>query len=511
MLAVSCAAQVHAMVQTKGPTIVDLNVEPTYLYSDTTAYQSTLKESKKARRSVARVDVPAIEASFPADFVEIRSQLIGGAVATNKAQSEGVKTPAELDALIQKYSNPEEFRKLGPQAKLVALQLRALKTYKSFIFRARNYIGKNSITRTMVVTMLRAQLVGVQTFFPLTGTADVNQWEVVFKYITEPQPGMGEPISTDRDLYAFLTHATNDAQSIMNDYSALIKQKQDIWWDNKLFFSFANFASEKDRYVKLGDAELESIYSTMALNLSGLYATTAYSLDGLQDFIRSSGQLFGVDGLDGISRAIVSTNGIDGMTSKSRFQILNAHPNLFKLMPQGKTRMNYAYGYLREAVRSAKTSYNYSLNRGDAGDYLFDGRVANAMFRVTNTSIEQLDQLFEKDEVGSTVVNGERIKVNLSQFYNNPPTHLNSLYPKAWDEGPREITVKAWGKNDKLRNYKYGMAKEWDIAAYKVLFPEIQAVANKPGRTSEVGKYSRIISQTWGTAAFAIPLSMVVF
>lgn len=477
-------------------------------------YNKFIEEIKKSPRSTAAAvtDVPAIEKNFEKDFLQIREELIGNGIAGDKNEK-GVTTVEQLDQLINKYSEPATYKSLSNQAKFVALQLRSLKSFKSFIFRAKLYIGNISATRTMIVTALRTQIAGIQSFFPVLGNASVNHWEVVFNYITQNTPNMGPEIKNDRDLYVFFTQLAYDYAQIVNDFKEIVTENfKPIWWDNKLYMSFASFASEKDRYVLLDKPELYALYSASLMNMSALSSTTAYSFDGLQSSIKSIGQLFGIDSLgDGIS-AIVTGQGAEGMSSYSRIKVLSAYPDLFVLVPDGKKRMSLAYDYLKASVRAARVSYEETKKLPEGKQNLFDPRVANAFTRIGNTSFANVDSLVdEKEVVTSAVLNGERVKVSLKSFYDNPPKRLSDLYPTKWDLSAEHVKLNVPGYSKKgqyLRNYKYGMATEWNLAPYKQIFPDISGNGDK---TKEVPKYARILSQTWGSAVFAIPLGAAIF
>ena len=55
------------------------------------------------------------------------------------------------------------------------------------------------------------------------------------------------------------------------------------------------------------------------------------------------------------------------------------------------------------------------------------------------------------------------------------------------------------------------MATDWDVSEWKKLFPEIKTADSKAGTTQELGRYIRVLSQTWGTSAFAMPLTFFVY
>lgn len=473
-------------------------------------FVSDVKKSPKGRAS-ANVDVPAIEKNFSSDFIDMRDELIG-----NKTKNiRGVTSVEELDEVINKYSSADNYNKLSPQAKFVALQLRALKPFKGIIFRAKLYIGEIAATRTMIVTALRAQIAGIQAFFPVGGDASVNHWEIVFRYLIEDVPGVGFEIKTDDDLYKAFKQINADLGYVTNDLAALVETTNSIWWDNKLFMSFASFASEKDRYIMLGKPELWAIYSAAMANQSMMTSSTAYSFTGLRSSIKSVGQMFGVDtgAIAGAINFMADGAGPQGMSSYSRTAVLNKHAQLGVLMPDGKARMERAYQMLLIAVRAAKISYEETKKLPEGAENLFDSRVANAFSRIGNQSFANIDQMLdEKEPVKSAVVSGERIKVTLKNFYMNPPGHLKELYPTKWEMGVKSRRAKNAPHFDKdgqvVRNYKYGMATEWNLAPYQKIFPEI---TGQGGRTADVPKYVRILSQTWGSSVFAIPLSAAIF
>lgn len=496
-------------------------------------YNKFLEEIKKSPRSTAAaiVDVPAIEKKFENDFFEMRAELIGNGIAGDKNEK-GIVNTKQLDTIIDKYSRRDVYNSLSNQSKFVALQLRALKPFKSFIFRAKHYIGGISATRTMIVTALRTQIAGIQSFFPISGNPSVNHWEVVFNYITQNSDDMGPEINTDDDLYKFFKNLTAHYSGIVTDLGNLVvsKDAKPIWWDNKLYMSFANFSSEKDRYALLGKPELHAIYSAALLNLSTLYSTTAYSFNGLQSSIKSVGQLFGINDIGDLAKA--SKDGAEGMSSYSRIKVLRSHKDLFQIVSDGKDRMRKSYDLLQSSARAARISFEESKKLPEGQENLFDPRVANAFNRIGSTSFANIDQLVDEKngDVTSTVVNGERVKVSLKYFYHNPPENLRELYPTNWDLSWEEKVVNAPGyKHTKLRNYKYGMATEWNLDAYQKLFPEIKGYnsrttpksattvqysdvsADGNNKTNEVPKYARILSQTWGSAIFAIPLGAAIF
>lgn len=518
-------------IEVVSPSVAEVSETPYLPLNNQDYYEKFVSDVKKSPRVMASAhnDIPALEASFEKDFLKMRDELIG-----NKEKNiKGITNMNELDKIINFYSNPAEYAKLSNQAKFLALQLRALRPFKGFIFRAKLYISGISATRTMIVTALRAQIAGIQAFFPVSPNNPVNHWEVVFKYLTENVEGIGSEIKTDEDLHKFFKEVANQNLFVLNDFGRLFLSNggkpldsfKPIWWDNKLYASFATF-SGRDRYVALGMPEMFALYSGMNAAMSSLYSTTAYSFAGLQSSIKSMGELFGVDNpIQAVVGHYIDGKGAQGMSSYTRIAVLNKHPRLFSSMPDYKDRMSMAYDFLVTSIRSARISYELTKRLPADVDNLFDPRIANGLGRIGDIAFYNADNLVservdaDKKEIApSAVVLSEKIKMTLKNFYLNPPAHLNELYPTNWDLTSKGSVVNVPGYSSKgrnLRNYKYGMANEWNLTPYQKLFPELTGYANpkKNGvnSTKDIPKFSRILAQTWGSSVFAIPLGAAIF
>lgn len=491
--------------------------------------------SNTRRIAAAETDVTgsAIEATFSPDFKKIRKELIGD------DKTAGITTKEGLDNLVKWYSDNQKYNELkGWDAKFLALQIRALKPMKSFIFRAKDYVEKNSVTRTMIVSALRAQISGIEHFYPVSGSRPTNYPALVFEYITEPFADMDAKISTDGELYNEMTKLTNFVRNEMDLHRNLIEANATFWWDNKLYAPFANFVNEKDRYVKLGYEEHLAIFATGCMNVSGLYMLTAYSFSGLSMAAKTNAEFFGVDAGD-----IVNKLGVEGMSSENKIKVLNEiTPELFSELGDTKGRMERAYDFLSLAVQMSKIVYDQVKTRSADDQRLFESRFVMPFARGGDNSIRNLATLFElptpdpktygKDStaeensnfikdaknksVRSVLDRGDVIQVDLKAFFTDPPKNLRELYPVAWrvkkTHGEKEDSkVDAWGGKERLRNYRYGMAAEWNIEHYKKIFPQIQAMESDKNRTAELGKYARILSQTLGASGFALPLTFFIF
>jgi hypothetical protein len=481
-----------------------------------------LEKSGSRKISQSVIDVPAIEKTYSEDFTALRDELIGNVNQKNASGKSlrGIESPEDLDKLILKYSKPETYDKLSPEAKMVVVQLRAIWPFKSFFHRAKTYFGNGTAIRSAIVTMLRNSSTAINVFFPISGEAPVNHWNVVFRYMTEPMEGMGEEISTDEQLHQFVVDYADYTRKEIDRMYAIYKSTDSIWWDNKLFMSFANFTSEKDRYIKLGKPEFEAILAGAYGSWSGLATTAAYSFEGLSDSIRDMGSFFGIEEARNMFRNSRNDR-VSGMKAKHRFAVLRKYPKLFTLMPEGKNLTSPAYSYMMASVNMAEASWNRLRgSKEDRTDFLFDPRVIQPFNtnRLINTSFKELRTLLTSSEAKSTLMQGELVKINLRDIYLDPPKSLMDFYPVAFNTSADEKSKDIAGKSVTYRNYLAGSPTTWSHSAYEKYFPSIKKTPcpNKldvptSSCTSDVGVYSRILSQTWGTAGFGAALAGMAF
>lgn len=506
----------------------------TTLFADPKEYEKALEfvHGQSRRVAMVKTDITAaaVEAELSPKFKEMRKTLIGD------EKNVGLKNKEALDKIVEQYSKPEIFEKItDPDAKFLAFQLRGLRPAKSFIFRAREYIKKNSASKTMIVSALRAQISGITNLFPAANDKETNYAEIVFQYVTEPFPDMEEPITEDEHLHMFFQKQAQFVENEVKLFQEFAFKKPEFWWDTQLYAPYANFINEKDRYIKIGYSELLAVYSAALLNLSGLYSMTAYSFTGLSAAIQETSGYFGVD-----AGALFNKLGAEGLSSKNKFNVLTEQtPFLFTNTEQTEYRMRSALVYLISAVQAAVVAYEDVRGRSADDVRFFESRFVTPSLRGSDNSVRGLANLlgvvmpneisYGKDStakenknlaldkvkktVHSAVVDGDVIKVDLVGFYTNPPKNLSDLYPKRWlTDVKKETKVKSWnGKDDVLRNYKYEMATDWDATAWQKLFPELKPVNPNAATTQELGKYIRVLSQTWGTSAFAVPLTYFVF
>lgn len=535
----SSASQIRAM-----PTL-----EHYLPYNNNEIYSKALKAVKSASREPAEAttDVAKEPTNWPQDFLTLRTEVLN--IGKGKDENAALN---DYIALVNKYSVPATYNGLSSPAKLAAIQMRVLKPFQSFTFRARDYIKTSPALKSMIVSVLYAQFAGIQAAFNTT-PGNANQWEVVFRYITQPSEGMGAKITTDVELYNFYVSLIEDMTPVINDMARLALAGEEIWWDNTMFMAFANFQFQKDRYVKLGKSELNAFYSAAALGMSSLLSTTAYSFDGLRAAVTEIGYLWGVGVASNVVaaanditdpskifeqirrtpsdvKALMQLGG-DGMSSHTRTLVVQNKKDLFKLL--NANNMKDAYLYMATAARAGKISY--AAAKGiNSPDNLFNSNVAagfNGTFGMSSINIETLvggmdvvadikqdigcptaDELKTNPYAGTNngvytaVVKSEVIRMNVKAFYCFPPAHLNELYAQDWDLSTK---VKEWNK-EKYRNYRFGMATKWNYEPFHKIFPDLKPIKGNEKFTDEVPKYSRFLMQTWGGAAFILPIGAVI-
>lgn len=482
-------------------------------FADPVLNDSDYPKIKKAaieegKRKVAQSDSFDELTALSDDYRNLRAQIIGGAIYKNKIATgeieKGVQSPEQLDALIN--NTAANYKNLAHDAQFLALQLRAIQPFKGIIYRLREYVGKHSALRSFIVTSLRTTANGINIYFPADTTPGNNEWKVLFNYYTEPMAGMGPAITTDEALYSFLTHLYVAADNITKDLVVLVNKRQPIYSDNKVYLSAAQFTSDKDRYIRLGMAEQYTMLASAQMTMSGLSATTAYSLTGLRAAIVGTGKLFGIQTMNPLSTA-------DGMSSRDRFKTLNEQPDLFKKLPDGQARMEYSYAAMKAAARNTTLAWEaiQSTNANGDKNNLVDPSAVMPFSRIINTSLKNVDSLFEDQSVVSAVVNGENVKFNLYAFFHNSPKKLSDMYPQKFDEGAAQLTKTIDGKKISYRNYMSDSATHWNYEAFKPYFPELKAEAGNGAYTTDVPRLARVLTQTWGTSAAGIPFAAILF
>lgn len=457
---------------------------------------------QRGGRNLANADIMN-DGVLSESFLNLRSRIIGGPVYENgKASTHsyaGIKTADDLYQFLSWINDDSNYNKLSDDAKFAAAQMTPLLAFQGFYNRAMKLVESEPIAHSMVVTTLRTFASGVIVYFP------TEQWTAGLKYLVMPSSTMGGDITTEIDFHRFLERELVPAVIKMkNRLEALNFKKQNIYFDNQVMYGTASFFSDRDRYIRIGEAERRATLSGVYYVLSGLESLNAYNLNGIFESIEKIGKNYGWNAL---------SYDPGKSTSKKRFEILreiSEKRGLFELRPGGEGWMKASFSSLQYAV--ANTAWSWAEIKGrskekDSGNSLFDPRAFMSFSRMIGAGINNMEYIVGTNKgessVRSAVVSLDSTPVNLSAFFNDPPKNLTKLMPTQFDESPYVNYAQINGKKREWHNFLNGRPTGWDLREFQKCFPNVKS-------SNDVTRVARIMAQSWGGWLLGIPMSALV-
>jgi hypothetical protein len=184
---------------------------------------------------------------------------------------------------------------------------------------------------------------------------------------------------------------------------------------------------------------------------------------------------------------------------------------LFTRVEDGVLRMHQSFLTLKASSLLARTAWELIKKDPENQENLLDPRVILPFNRMIGASLDNIDEVFAGKGARSTVVNGEVISYNIEAFFMNPPQRLADFYPQDFHQKHPTLEKSIGGETVKFRNYLDGSATRWNYAAYQPYFPDITPVEKGSKYTADIPRVARILGQTWGSAAFSLPLMSFIF
>lgn len=427
---------------------------------------------------------------------EFRDQLIGS------DKFPGVKNQTDLAKLIDTaLEKLEKNEYKDDDIRFVVSQLIPIKVLHGIIWRMTPLVENKSDTlHTAVVSSMMAIASGTRIFTPQNSndTDGVHVVKAVNRYLAWPYQGLttNHQFKSVRELQDFLGKelipAIGRTTTIIEGIK--IPSSKPLVWDNLMVFgkgAFANDTDSKDRYATIYEGE-------KYLALSGLFAIRhnilffrQYNFDDFPDYFKAAARKIGFEG--------VGQAGVNGISARDRAEVLcgrdtvrcSTYPDLFKkfndfnVMPEAYSNLEKSTEYLEKAWADVKSRGAQAPSL--AGYQLLDPAKILPWTRLNDSTVNNIRAMVKGQPVRSAI-SGKMITVNVPKFYSNPPVDLKSFLPITFDQAPRRITVDGV---DKVRNYEYGRADQWNPAAYTMYFPDIQ-------NGYQVPTVMRDLSQVWG-------------
>lgn len=493
-------------------------------------------------------DVLDENAILSEDLRDLRNRIIGGPKFSKDAVDKGtdypgVRTADELAAVIAFAQ--DNYEKLQPDAKLLAIYLSALEPFRGLTVRLYPLFEKNKefkqvpVAHAAAVTALRLTATGLNVFLP------TPQWKAGFSYLTEPYVAMGEDIRTEAEFKNYVRTKVDPSVALVSRrLKALINKSKDtkIYVDTRVLNQTANFAHEKDRFFLLGQAELRLLLSNSLLLQSGIQSALAYKWEGLLKATDSLANVYGFQ----------NWMSVDGATAEGRTKVLAKFKGkLFVAAEHNRLHMASSYLYLIESIREAKLAWSALNEKNRLNDFsnLIDPRVVVPFNRPIQSSFQTLESIIPSDDqmkqigmaiksqsakdldqftkvalIESAAVRGETIKVDVQKFFlSQPPSDLmdflpgvspgtsSAVSPAAFEQGPKLFLPTEKGAEHQLarltgkeyRNFRRGSPIAWNLNAFNPYFPDVKD-------SKGVQDAARILSQVWGGWLLGIPLSAVI-
>ena len=465
------------------------------------AFSKAQKSIKAANRSVADIDKVDDTTALSDDLKNIRSKLIGGPAWKNNQKDpattyNAISAPSAINTLIADLDG--RYDSLAPDAKFVAAQIIALKPLESAIFRARHLIDNAELTRSAIVTILRAASSGQNAYFP------TDQWKAGFDYLTLPSASHKEPdILNEEDFHHYMLTEVRPAIEKLRDRIAALNFTKPIYVDNQMALSTANFVADDDRYAILGETERIATLAGLQLSLSGLYSALAYDWAGLFQATDSVARVYGFRA--SMQGLIPGLDFVDEATSESRVRIIKNFTRLLTLRPGGEKWTQAAYPLFVDGMRNVKLAWlgikadqksNANLNN------LIDPRGFLPWNRQIDASLTNIESLIGGQSVSSAVVAGEVVDVKFKDMFTTPPADLKAFLPTGFEGG--NIYVKNPYGMEMARNYRRGTPSAWNTSAFKPYFPNVKS-------NDDIKRTARVMSQAWGGWLLGLPISSLMF
>ncbi|MBS1964148.1 MAG: hypothetical protein JST04_18190 [Bdellovibrionales bacterium] len=488
-------------------------------------YQAAIAAAEeRGGRKVATTESRNETTNFSDSFIALRKRVFAA------------KTPEDLHSILRDLDNDAFYNTLGDDAKFAAAQMAPLIAFNGFFNRAIDWIEPTPITRLGAVATLRAVGAGVMTYLP------TDQWKAGMKYLTVPNTGTGKPITNELEFHDFLNNEVRPKLGKARDrLHALNFANKTVYFDAKIFYADADFFSDQDRFIRMGEAERHAALSNVHYALSSLCSLNAYNLNGLFSAIDTLSKKFGYGSAFRYNPEVT--------TDRVRFDVLRAQNNrtgLFDLREGGQGWMNSAYADLKWAV--AEASYSWAELRRRQNDEstfgnLLDPRGTTPIARMMTTGLHNLSYVTTVDKtysntakdgskvdgVTSAVVSNESAKIDLASFYHSAPKSLVDLFPlkDGFDTAPynRTMTVeivdkdgksvlnakgeKTWSKPKPYHDFTAGRAIKWDVKKYETLFPELKGLSEKDAQ-KRIPQIARVLSQSWGGWLVGMPMASLI-
>ncbi|WP_142697177.1 hypothetical protein [Bdellovibrio sp. NC01] len=460
-----------------------------YPWMSSTEFKEAVKTAHdRGNRKVASSGID-YESQMSDNLKEIRAKILA------------VKSPAQIDSLINEYQ--AKFDTLAPDAKMLMAQLVLLQPFKGIVYRIAPLAAKTNVTHSVMLSFVMRQAAQMKVYFP------TEQANALFAYLTQPYDGVVQ-FKEGEEFQAFLGDVVYPAALKSAETIKGIPVSTPLVWDNKILYAGivdANIDTQ-DRYTLIGSAEKWALLAAKQMGLHYLTAFRSYSVKNVMAMSKEMGSLYGVDGF---TTSLLPNGSVDGVNSLERTAVFKKpkYAGTFILYRDGRLWMERSFNHMKEAVSYLRIAWEEVKDKPAAENFLLNPAFFVGFDRQINNHLSVLEEMVQGPTKIRSRLTGETMVVDLKGFYMNPPNDVKSLLPTSFDMTQKfsKTQIKV-GKSAKAEdvsyyNYFHGRPTDWNVNAYKTIFPEIK-------KGSDVSTAARVLAQSWGGVVLAGPLRAVV-
>lgn len=387
-----------------------------------------------------------------------------------------MKTAQELDAYLETLEKDLKNAKEKPTDYVyMASLLTSLRPLRSIAWRSMGLAGQSMATQQKIMDTLRSAYMKA-TVLP------VENWDLFVDFVSQPLPGATQKFAQESELQKYI--ATDVYNGVLTTYNRLraidfsTVPGNSVVMDLQLVFGSTSFPDNLDRFREVTPVEHALLLARMNKLMYRISTFSAYSAKDAIKIEREIKVRYGIEAGAGWLHLVKT----DGLTRKEKVEILQQkkYEQSQKLNPQGKVWMGRAYEHLKGYVDYYKVAYDLSKTSARPQASFIDTDFVKLHDRELSLMVKNMKALVygDKGETGESVVQssitGETVRVNVKNFFKNPPADLKTLLPVEFVKGPKELSADVDGKKLSYPNLRAGQAQSWSTPAYANLFPELK-------------------------------------
>ncbi|MBX3017385.1 MAG: hypothetical protein KF767_05810 [Bdellovibrionaceae bacterium] len=247
---------------------------------------------------------------------------------------------------------------------------------------------------------------------------------------------------------------------------AIAKSGTGVHWNQQLGYGPKSFPDGVGRDLTFGPEEIQFLIGTYELNLAQIDVFCAYNQNGILEFNKQVGRLYGFDGF--------LLSDVDGITGIELAKVLRDPQNrglwtLNSTEDFGKKAMAEAYTYNRSAAARMTEAWRRLKDRPAGQNFSLPPELVRMDMAKSDLYVENLNRIVNDQPIRSNVT-GETAKLNFKELFLNPPADLKAFFPTQFEtRRTLEATVPVGASTSKVsyRNFQHGLPQAWDLPIYQ--------------------------------------------